>query len=305
MHLPRPSVALAVLAGCGFTVAPATQGDASVDDATGDGGAIDARDIDAAVPLGPFGTITPLASLDTAGSEDDPTLTGDLLEIYFDRNSDIYFSVRATPTDPWPASQPLAIVNTTSAETTCEITPDGLELFFSSNRGGGPGGTDIYVTTRPNRAAAFGTPVMLSALASNAEDVTPTPVGNSALVMYLSSNRAGTAGGYDLWRTTRPSRAQAWTVPVHVDSLATAGTETEPWVSPSETELYYSGDGLGGRDLYLATRASVADPWSAPAAVTELNSAGTEEDPWLSPDGHTMIFSSTRAGTYDLYMATR
>jgi Tol biopolymer transport system component len=28
-------------------------------------------------------------------------------------------------------------------------------------------------------------------------------------------------------------------------------------------------------------------------------------DPWVSPDGHTLLFSSSRNGNGDLYMATR
>jgi WD40 repeat protein len=28
-------------------------------------------------------------------------------------------------------------------------------------------------------------------------------------------------------------------------------------------------------------------------------------DPWLSPDGHVIVFASRRAGTYDIYAATR
>lgn len=36
-----------------------------------------------------------------------------------------------------------------------------------------------------------------------------------------------------------------------------------------------------------------------------MNSGGSEEDPWLSIDGHTMFFSSSRTGNYELYTATR
>ena len=141
-------------------------------------------------------------------------------------------------------------------------------------------------------------------LATTAEDVTPTLVGN-ALVMYLSSSRAGGAGGYDLYRAARASRTQPWSAPALVTSLATSGTETEPWVDPTETTLYLSGDGLGGRDLWMSTRSNAGAAWEPRVAVSELNSAGSEEDPWLSPDGHTMIFASSRTGNFDLYMATR
>jgi hypothetical protein len=301
----RWSCVLVIVAGCGFSVSPGITVDAR--DARIDDGLVDAAAEDAPVdgpPLGPFTNIVPLTSLDSVAGEDDPTLTGDMLEIYFDRGGDIWFSVRASVAVGWPAPQALTVVNSAASETTTEISADGLELFFSSTRTGGLGGTDVYVATRPDRASPFGNPVHVDELATTAEDVTPPLVGN-ALVMYLSSSRAGGAGGYDLYRTARASRTQPWSAPVLVTSLATAGTETEPWVDPTETTLYLSGDGLGGRDLWMSTRSSAGAAWDPRVAVSELNSTGSEEDPWLSPDGHTMIFASSRSGNFDLYMATR
>jgi hypothetical protein len=292
---------LVIVAGCGFAVPSAATADADGDGPRADTMAETTID---ALPLGPFTNIVPLTALDSTGSEDDPTLTGDMLEIYFDHGGDIWFSVRASASAPWPAPQPLAVVNSTSTETTSEITADGLELYFSSNRPGGSGGTEIYVSTRADRGAAFAAPVRVVELESAVEDVTPTSVGDG-LVMYLSSTRAGGLGGYDLWRATRPTRTSPWTTPALVTSLASPGTETEPWIDPTETTIYFSGDGAGGRDLWISSRANASSAWGARVPVAELNSAGAEEDPWLSPDGHTMIFASSRTGDYDLYMASR
>ncbi|CAN5923737.1 hypothetical protein BH11MYX3_BH11MYX3_00240 [soil metagenome] len=292
------------MTGCGFSV-PSGLGLDPRDDAPvsppGEAGAEAA--VDAAV-IGPFSNIVPLTTLNTVGAEDDATLTGDLLEIYFDRNGDLYSSARASASDVWPTPQPLTILNSTSGETTPEVSEDGLELFFSSTRIGGAGGNDIYVARRLNRATPFGNPLRVAELSTVSEDVTPTLV-HGDLVMYLSSTRVGGVGGYDMWRTTRADRSSPWAAPVLIASLSTAGTETEPWVDPTETTIYLSCDGAGGRDLFIATRADPADAWHARTPVDELNSNGSEEDPWLSPDGHTMIFASSRSGNYELYMATR
>lgn len=259
-----------------------------------------------AAPLGPFGNPTPITSLNTGLFEDDPTLTGDLLEIYFDRSGNLYVSKRNTPTEAWPTAEELTPANTATTETTSEITADGLELFFSSNRVGGAGGADIYVTTRPNRNAMFGNPQRVAELSTTSEDVCPTIIDSAALVMYLSSTRPGGPGSYDIYRSTRTSRAAAWSQPVLITSLSTPGTDTEPWVDPSETTIYLSADGAGGRDIYLSTRPTTSAPWDTPTPVTELNSSnGSEEDPWLSSDGHAVFFSSSRAGGFDLYTATR
>lgn len=256
-----------------------------------------------AVPLGPWGNITPITEISIGGAEDDPTLTADLLEVYFNLNGDIYGSTRASVAAPWPMPVPIDAVNSaTASETTCEVSPDGLELYFSSNRLGGAGGYDVYVSARQNRGQPFGNPVRLGELASATDDVTPTTFTTGALVMYLSSVRTGTL---DLFRTTRASRTAAWAMPVLVAELQTSGTETEPTLTPGDTLMILSGDGPGGRDLYMTTRTSPSDPWDTPVPIVELNTAFSEEDPWLSPDGRTLVFASNRGGSYDLYITTR
>lgn len=292
---------VAALAGCGFSVpAGGAPGDAPRSDAPRD--AADAP-VDMVVPLGPWGTPTPITEISGGGAEDDPTLTGDMLEVYFNLNGDIYGSTRASVTSPWPTPVPIAAVNSTTAtETTCEVSPDGLELFFSSSRIGGAGGQDIYVSSRASRGLPFGAPVRLADLATSTDDVTPTTFTNGALVMYLSSLRAGSL---DLYRSTRPTRTDPWSTPVLVSELQTSGTETEPTLTPSDTFMILSGDGPGGRDLFMTSRAAPSDPWDTPVPITELNTGTSEEDPWLSPDGRTLVFSSNRGGSYDLYITTR
>ncbi len=100
---------LVALAGCGFTITPGGVPVGS-DGGAGSEALVEDGSIDAA-PLGPFTSITPLTTLNTIAGEDDPTLTGDLLELYFDRAGDIWFSVRVSTTDTWPAPQALTALN--------------------------------------------------------------------------------------------------------------------------------------------------------------------------------------------------
>ena len=256
-----------------------------------------------AVPFGPWSTPVPILEISAGGAEDDPTLTGDLLEVYFNLNGDIYGSTRGAVSDPWPTPVPIAAVNSTTAtETTCEVSPDGLELYFSSNRLGGSGGQDIYVSTRQNRGDPFGQPMRIPQLASGGDDVTATTFTPSGLVMYLTSTRAGTL---DMYRTTRMSRTTPWAAPMLVTELQTPGTETEPTLTPGETLMVFSGDGPGIRDLYTTSRATAAAPWETPVPIAELNTGASEEDPWMSPDGRTLVFASNRGGGYELYISTR
>ncbi len=45
------------------------------------------------------------------------------------------------------------------------------------------------------------------------------------------------------------------------------------------------------------------EPFSVTQPLDDLNTAGDERDPWLSPDGHTLYFTSDRSGVLQIYTA--
>jgi Tol biopolymer transport system component len=58
--------------------------------------------------------------------------------------------------------------------------------------------------------------------------------------------------------------------------------------------------------LFRATRATLTDPFSPPLPATELNgTVGNDNDPWLSDDGHHIVFDSQRNGRSKIYEAWR
>src|SRR5438309_4022974 len=64
-------------------------------------------------------------------------------------NEDLWVSTRASTLDPWSTPVNLgAGVNTTALDGGPALSFDGTTLYFHSNRPGGVGGTDLYVTTR-------------------------------------------------------------------------------------------------------------------------------------------------------------
>src|SRR3954471_8263226 len=135
-----------------------------------------------------------MSELASPSHTDNPTLTGDLLEIYFttDRvsgNGDVWFATRSTPTAPFGTPAPVTAVNGASFETSSAISPDGLTLWFGSDRPGGVGANDIWVTERATRASAWSTPLNVLALNSSADDI-PRPPGQHGLVMPMASTKA-------------------------------------------------------------------------------------------------------------------
>ena len=65
-------------------------------------------------------------------------------------SEDLWVSTRASTLDPWSTPVNLgAVVNTTAFDGGPALSFDGTTLYFHSNRPGGTGGNDLYVTTRP------------------------------------------------------------------------------------------------------------------------------------------------------------
>lgn len=65
--------------------------------------------------------------------------------------------------------------------------------------------------------------------------------------------------------------------------------------------------GTGRRDLWIATREATSLPWGAPVQISELNTAREDADPYLSADGLTLSYDSSRdTGSYrELFVSHR
>ncbi|HEX5059818.1 MAG TPA: hypothetical protein VFV99_10690 [Kofleriaceae bacterium] len=267
-------------------------------------------EIDGPATFGPWSPPMKFPELtDTGTVLDDPTLTDDLLEIYFDTDrlgdDDIFFAKRAKTTDPWGPPTLVANINTTSRESDPELSPDGLTLYFSSDRGGGMGGDDIYMTKRTSRTAAWMTETRVTSLNSAGSDDAPTMDGTKQRVVFFST-RTGGAGGGDLYEAK--ANGATWTTPARITELNTASNDYDPFLTSSGLGMFFDSDrtgGMGQQDLYETYRPSLTDPFVSPVLLTELNSSGRDMDPWLTTDLRTMVFASDRSGEFEIYITAR
>jgi hypothetical protein len=287
------AVVMAVQAmGCGFRHGTAGVGSAVADGAPGEA-LLDAPD---AAVLGPWGIPTMVAIAPMG--DDDPTLTGDLLELYFNRAGNIYITTRATLADVWATPVVVAELST-GAETTPEVTSDGLTIFISSGRAGGLGMYDIYMATRASRSATWNMPVEVAELSSAVIDDASAP-SDDLLDIVLTPN-----GGADLAESTRAATGAPWATPALLGSINTASNESDPCLSSDRLTLYFDSNRAGTADLYIAHRASVTAPFDAPVPITEIDTASGESDPWVSPDGRHLFFTSDRGGSSALWESSR
>jgi Tol biopolymer transport system component len=259
-----------------------------------------------APPAYHFGTPVRIPELDSPAKTDNPSLTADLREIYFTSertgSAEVWFATRPSRDQAFGAPQLASALNSSTIETSSVISADGLTFWVASDREGGLGDLDVWVSTRPSRDAAWTKPSDLIALNSPAKDI-PRPTGDHDRVMPLGSDR-DERGLYQIYFASRSGGA-GFAKPVHVPELSFERESTvDGFLTDDGLTLFFcSGPAVGPADLYVMTRRSTADPFEARTPLRELNSANDERDPWLSADGSEFYFSSDRSGHYAIYMA--
>lgn len=250
----------------------------------------------------PFVGLAPLPGAINSGlEEDDPSLTADLLELYLLRNTDLYVAKRATESDPWPMATPIVELNTIDTELRPCISGDGLTLYFARDVGGQ---RDVFVTTRGTRGEAWSAPVLL-ALDLNRPTTNEHPGwASSDGLKLLVETFPVPDGDNDLYLATRNSPSEPFTS-VPLEGINYVSDEGGGWATDDEKTIMFESNRAGSMDIWEAN--SVGATWAV-QAHPELNSETlykTDGTPWISGDGSVIVFSTSRSGNDDLYMATR
>ena len=252
----------------------------------------------------PFGARRALSSLNTAGDEDDPSLTADLLEIYFERDRNIWRALRRSITDDW--GQPLLVSELSSSEldSNPEVSLDGLTLHLSSTRGGVP--LEIFESKRSKRGDAWSVPRALSGLNSASADCCTATTPDS-LHIVMSSDRPGGRGELDLFVSTRQTESAGWAVPQALAEVNSESWDASPWLNNDGTVLFFASRRGGGQRLFFSIRDGIGAPFATPLPVRWPASEADQwlDDPWLSADLTTIYFSQSDGEQRDLYRATR
>jgi Tol biopolymer transport system component len=210
------------------------------------------------------------------------------------------------PAKPFGVPVLLAELESGAAEGGLRLLPDELTGFFWSTRPGGPGTANLYVTRRSDRTSPFGGITLLGNVNSSVSQIDPGVVA-SGLTLVFRSNRAGGAGGDDLYSAARASVAADFSNVTSLSTLNSASNDVQPFLTPDGSEIYFASNRTGDYDIYRAALDN--GMYGAPSAVAELNETGVDDaDPVISADGLTMFFSSTRpggVGAADIWMAAR
>ena len=217
-------------------------------------------------PEGEWGTPAKLGSpVNSPSSESGPCLSADGLSLYFESNRpgtlgnlDLWVATRATVSDDWGAPVNLGEpVNSAREDAGPSLSADGLELYFSSsNRPGGYGSRDLWVTTRATVNDKWGTPVNLGpGIHTSHSEATPS-ISPDGLVLFFDSS-TGTVDSWDIYMTRRATRKDAWGPRINLGPPVNTTTwECAEKVSFDGSMLYWHSPRPGGF--------SGCDMWQAP-----------------------------------------
>ena len=162
-------------------------------------------------------------------------------------------------------------------------------------------------TAAPTLELTSGVELVLSGVASSEfSDIRLAASPDGRTVLWGSTNRPGGPGGWDIWLARKS--ASGWSAPESAP-FNTPAKEFDPAFSPDGRMVYFFSDrpgGQGGDDLYRV--AVTATGFGAAERLgPEVNSAGDEWAPSLSPDGKTLLFATDGrggAGRHDLFVAS-
>jgi len=197
------------------------------------------------------------------------------------------------------------------------ISKDGLTLYFQSDRPGGFGGIDLYVSQRSSVDAPWGPPQNLGPKINTAFNESTARLSIDGHRLYFTSDRPGGFGGNDIYISRRHNKRDdfGWQPADNLGAgVNTPFSDQNPSVFEDEDTgiiaLYFTSnrpEGAGLDDIY-ASELQPDETFGAATLVTELSSPFSDRQPAIRRDGLEIFLASDRPGTFgmlDLWVSTR
>ena len=221
------------------------------------------------------------------------------------------FSAWTTPVNLGP------VVNSTVTEIEVSISKDGRTLYVSSNRPGGFGGFDIWVSQRQTTRDPWGELQNLGATVNTSANEQAPFLSFDGRRLYFFSNRPGGFGGNDVYVARRHHKNDdfEWGVPENLGGAvnSTANENSAVELEDGETgmtTLYFNSSrpgGVGLTDIYASTLQPDGTFGSA-ERVAELSSTSRDAGLAIRRDGLEIVVASDRPGSlglFDLWVSSR
>ncbi len=257
--------------------------------------------------------------LNTAALDGCPIESPDGLSLYIASNRpgglggiDIWVARRASRAAPWGAPVNLGAPVNSAANDFCPTPIAGGGLFFVSSRAGFCGSVanaDLYFTRR-NGAGGW-SELRHFACAPAGPNSTLDEMGPAYVQgrLYFSQSSATVAG--DLYVSRKRGNMRFGPARPISELNDAAANDIQPNVRKDGREIVFSSNrsgSLGGQDLWVSTRRSVAHRWSAPVNLgSSVNTAAAETRPSFSWNAQTLYFGRAPGpeGSTDIFVSAR
>ena len=248
------------------------------------------------------------SALNTASIDGCASFSPDGLTIVFNSfisgNFDIYMATRSSTSDGFGDPVRLPAPVNSSAQDACPTMAGGHRLYFSSNRD--DPAFDIYVSklgpegwSEPqNLGPNVNTPGSLDEAPTFFEDQ------DGRQVMIFSSRQNAGQGDGNIYQSIDGGPKS-----LLAGGPNSSASDNRASVTRDGLTIFFDSTraGLGGSDIFYATRSRTSEPFGQAIHISELSSTASDSRPVISKDGSFLTFGSGRAGTApgDMWYATR
>jgi len=164
---------------------------------------------------------------------------------------DLYFTERIRQRWSTPKNMGKTI-NTSSWESQPSLSANGTALYFASNRPGGSGGSDIWVTFR-QKDQSWSTPVPLDTTINTAsDDQSPFIHADNKTLYFMSKGHRG-MGEFDLFMAKK-NNAGKWSTPINLGyPINTPANEGALVISLDAKTAFFDSDKDGNSNIFTFT----------------------------------------------------
>ncbi len=154
----------------------------------------------------------------------------------------------------WTKPREIGRINSRHHETSAALSSDGNTMYFVSERPGGYGGKDIWVTTL-GRRGQWSEPINLGPVVNTEYDEEGLYLAADDKTLYFSSRGHNSMGGYDIFKTTYQNGR--WMSPVNLGyPINSSADDVFFCMAGDGKEAYFSSnrpDETGSSSLYKVT----------------------------------------------------
>ncbi len=180
---------------------------------------------------------------------------GQTILIYKDDNGDGNIYSTSLNGDVWSTPKKLNDnINSKDWEPSAFISADGSTLYFISNRSGGYGGRDMYVSKLVD--GDWGKAVNMGPTINTPFDEDCPFIHADGVTLSFSSNGHNTMGGFDIF-TSIMAEDGNWSVPANAGyPINTTDDDVFYVVTPNSKKAYFTSfreGGLGEKDIFIVT----------------------------------------------------